>query len=198
MGTAVTSMAVDEVRPVRAEDGRALAEACQRGDPEALRTLYEQHHAAVARVVRLYGPTTTEADEDLVHDTFVTALEKLPGFRGESSLQTWLRGIALNVARSRRAKLGRRRRLLDRQPPLPLSASDQIETQADSRRALARLCTLLERLPQVEREAFVMRRVERLSLDEVAAQTRSPISTVGDRVNRAERTLRAWLEEEQR
>ena len=37
--------------------------------------------------------------EDIVHDTYIRAVEKLGGFRGESSLKTWVFTIASNIAR---------------------------------------------------------------------------------------------------
>jgi RNA polymerase sigma-70 factor (ECF subfamily) len=42
---------------------------------------------------------SVEDSEDLVHDTYIRASEKIAGFRGESSLKTWLFAIASNLAK---------------------------------------------------------------------------------------------------
>jgi RNA polymerase sigma-70 factor (ECF subfamily) len=56
----------------------------------------------------LYRLTADRNDaEDLVHDTFIQAFDKLSTFKGEASLKTWIFQIATNLARTR---LGRRRR----------------------------------------------------------------------------------------
>ena len=48
------------------------------------------------------------------------------------------------------------------------------------------------------REAFALRRIEQLSLDDTASITGAAVSTVGDRVKRAVLKLRGWLEDGKR
>src|SRR5882672_354664 len=44
--------------------------------------------------------TASIADsEDIAHDTYIKALDKLPTFRGDSTLKTWLFTIASNLAK---------------------------------------------------------------------------------------------------
>ena len=66
----------------------------------------------------------------------------------------------------------------------------------DERTALQTLDVLAARLPDVEREAFFLRGVQRLSLDEVATLLGVAVSTVSDRDRRARTKLRAWMKEE--
>ncbi|MCR9161488.1 MAG: sigma factor-like helix-turn-helix DNA-binding protein [Nannocystaceae bacterium] len=58
------------------------------------------------------------------------------------------------------------------------------------------MSTLVARLPNDEREAFTLRSVQRLSLDEVSALLGVAVSTVSDRDRRARQRLRAWMREE--
>ncbi len=64
--------------------------------------------------------------EDVVQDTFVVALERMGGFEGNSSLHTWLCGIARNKLRTHRRK----------RKPLPLE-DVLLEADADIDRILA-------------------------------------------------------------
>ena len=169
-----------------------LVDACREGTAAALRRLYETHEATVRRMVQLNAPDGV-AVEDLVQDTFVRALERLDSFRGDAPVSVWLRGIALNLTRTERARRRRRKRLLDNRDPE--RAADP-EAQAESRIALHRLRGLLQRLTNEEREAFVLRRIENLPLQQVVVVTGAPDSTISDRVRRATDKLTAWMKEE--
>ncbi|MEM6991955.1 MAG: sigma-70 family RNA polymerase sigma factor [Myxococcota bacterium] len=166
------------------------------GQAEAMHELYRAHHAAVRRMVRLQvGPGGVV--EDLVQDTFVRAIEQVHRYRADAPLGVWLRGIALNLARTERSRARRRRGLLrDHAPALP-TATDP-EAQTDSRRALQSLLVLMERLPSAEREAFALRSVEKVPLQEAAEIVGCPVSTLSDRDRRAQAKLRAWIAEEGR
>ncbi|MCL4218768.1 MAG: sigma-70 family RNA polymerase sigma factor, partial [Candidatus Hydrogenedentes bacterium] len=54
--------------------------------------------------------------------------------------------------------------------------------------------TALKELPEHQREAFVLRRFQDLSYEEISEVTNSPVGTVKSRVVRAERALRPLLE----
>src|SRR5918911_4476525 len=88
-------------------DDRTLIERWQRGDERAATLLVERHAPAVAR----YAASLGERDEveEIVQDTFVRAFASLEGFRGESSLKTWLFTITRRLILDRR-RAGRRRR----------------------------------------------------------------------------------------
>lgn len=179
---------VTDARP-HAADVEA-AERCAAGDADAISTLYRAHAASVRAMTRLHA--SEGVADDLLHDTFVRALELMPRYRGEAPLGVWLRGIAFNLARTQRRRASRRAVLLQRNAltPAPSPAPDE-------RTALQTLDILAAKLPDAEREAFYLRSVQRLSLDEVAALVGVAVSTVSDRDRRAKAKLRAWLEEEE-
>src|SRR5215208_4236430 len=70
------------------------------GDQRAATLLVERHAAAVSRFVASIG-ARGEVDE-VVQDTFVRAFASLDGFRGDSSLRTWLFTIARRLLLDRR------------------------------------------------------------------------------------------------
>ncbi len=77
-------------------------------EEKAFRELYRRHGPKLHQlVVRLVGSENGDAD-DVIQATWTRVVERLPGFRWESSLRTWLTGIALNCTREHRRKAGRR------------------------------------------------------------------------------------------
>ncbi|MGC2223397.1 MAG: sigma-70 family RNA polymerase sigma factor, partial [Methylocella sp.] len=72
-------------------------------DDRAFRTIMERHNRRLYRIARSILRSDSEA-EDVVQEAYVKAFTHLGGFRGDSSLATWLSRIAMNEA------LGRLRR----------------------------------------------------------------------------------------
>lgn len=83
-------------------DDRRLAERLTaRRDPRSFSLLYERHTPHVYRFALRLTAGDHAAAEDLVHDAWVLAVEKLPGFEWRSSFRTWLAAIVVNLARAR-------------------------------------------------------------------------------------------------
>ena len=82
-------------------------------DETAFRRLYRRETPVLYRVaLRFLGGRPSQA-EDAVQETWIRAAERLPDFRFESSLRTWLIGILINCCRESR------RRELPAAPPPP-------------------------------------------------------------------------------
>lgn len=133
--------------------------------------LYRAHVQQVARwAARLAGPTLDV--EDIVHEVFTIAHQRLPTFRGDSSAATWLFGITDRVVRHRRRRARWRRWLsgsadeaaghLAALGPDPLRVVERNETA----RAVYRV---LDRLPERDRQALILFELEELTADEVGA-----------------------------
>ena len=76
------------------------------GEQRAATLLVERHANAVARFVASLG--AREDVEEVVQDTFVRAFASIDGFRGDSSLRTWLFTIARRLLLDRRRSARRR------------------------------------------------------------------------------------------
>ena len=83
-----------------------LVRRAQAGDTEAFGDLVERNRRAVFRAALAAVGSATEAD-DVAQEAFVTAFQKLNGFRGESSFKTWLLTITWRKAIDRRQSVTR-------------------------------------------------------------------------------------------
>ncbi|MEP4077247.1 RNA polymerase sigma factor [Haloferula sp.] len=76
-----------------------LLRRCRKGDIDAFGELVRRHEGWLRGWLRSRLRDWTAAD-DLAQDAFVTAFKKIGDFRGDSSFETWLRGIAMNHFRN--------------------------------------------------------------------------------------------------
>jgi RNA polymerase sigma-70 factor (ECF subfamily) len=130
-----------------------------------LEEAYRRHGSAVARTIVAYtGDRATV--EDLVNETFIRAVERIDRFEDRSALETWLHGIAINVARGHVSKRARRRRLDASLPAAPVAA-DAVEEDVRAREAVAALYQALDELSEPLREAFVLCVLEAAALADV-------------------------------
>jgi RNA polymerase sigma-70 factor, ECF subfamily len=166
-----------------------LVARLRRGDAEAFEILYRRHvNFAINLAVRIQG---TAADvEDVVHDAFLRAHQRLAELRDVSAFRSWLGSIVVRLVRSRL----RRRRLtamlgLSAPDPVDLDAIAAPDADPESRALLAQAYALLQTLPTDERIAWTLRHVERHRLGAVAALTGCSLATAKRRILRAERYL---------
>lgn len=158
------------------------------GDRKAFATLVREHQTRVYHFIRrLLG----DADEaaDLTQETFLRAYQALPGWRPEARFQTWLLRIArnatLDVLRQRRRRADE---ALDEQTEPADPAPSQAQ-QLQSARNLQLLERVLARLPHEQREILLLREVEGLSYDDLAATLLINPGTVKSRLARARAAL---------
>src|ERR687894_1761575 len=102
----VTGMRDDSDGPAAVD---ALALRARGGDPVAQAALVRATQAEVWRfTAALVDPGSAD---DLTQETFLRAFKALPGFRGQSSVRTWLLGIARRACADHLRAVVRRRRL---------------------------------------------------------------------------------------
>jgi RNA polymerase sigma-70 factor, ECF subfamily len=136
-----------------------------------------------------------EDSEEIVQDAFVRAYRALKSYSPARvlalAIRPWLYKIVLNVARNRlRRKQLRiesldesRSRRLSENDPGPLERLEASQERAD-------LASLVAALPSRYREPIILRYVEGLKLEEVAAILRQPLGTTKSNVHRAINALR--------
>lgn len=166
----------------------------------AAQAIVQKHNQMLWRIARGIMHSDAEAEE-VVQNAYVRALTSIAGFRGESSLATWLSRIVVNEALRRR---GQQRRPVDiseayEQLPADHPGSATMARPASPETAAARdqirrlVEAAIDTLPAQFRVVFMMRIVEQMSINDTAASLGIPVATAKTRLHRANQQLRATL-----
>ncbi|HEY8551291.1 MAG TPA: RNA polymerase sigma factor [Vicinamibacterales bacterium] len=183
-------------------DDAELAARVAAGDQAAFEALMRRHNGRLFRIARAILREDTEA-EDALQEAYLDAYRHMAGFRGQSSVGTWLTRLLVNRAlmrlrRNRRDRVvvpfpsGRDRQddtettMADRAGESPMDAT----LRAEIRRLIERR---LDQLPVAFRTVFVMREVDGMSVEETAECLGIPPATVRTRLFRARALLRQAL-----
>jgi RNA polymerase sigma-70 factor (ECF subfamily) len=178
----------------------ALVAQLRQGKPAAFAVLMQQNNQKLWRIAR--GILRDESDaEEAVQEAYVIAFSHIDGFRGEARLSTWLARIVVNEA----LKIRSRRRVTvdldDVVDALPIDHPGSITRatspgpeHAAAHHEIRRLIEgAVTSLPSPFRLVFMMRVVERMSIEETAAGLGIPQATVKTRLHRANQQLRQSL-----
>ena len=191
--------------PAAAANDEKLAALAAAGDAAAFEMLVSRHQARVYRLA--WRLTQSEADaQDVLQETFLAAYRGLQSFRGASRFSTWLYRVAMNAALMHRRQQSRRRtEPLDAYlprfdengqhaaEPADLRIASRADEILDQQQLAQRAREGLERLPDMYRDAFVLRDLQELSTDEVAELLGIDRAAVRQRVHRARLMLRGFL-----
>lgn len=181
-------------------DDMALARRVAAGDRSAFDALMRINNRRLYRLARATMRNDAEAEEAL-QEAYIAAYRGMAGFRGESTLATWLSRMVLNEC------LGRLRKGARRQNVIPMVTSDEMdsihaneEEVPDKVLVRSEMRALIERklgeLPEDFRLVFVLRSVEELSVEETADSLGIEPATVRTRHFRARSLLRESLARE--
>lgn len=178
-------------------DAALLAQSAA-GDRDAFDEIVRRHHASVFRLARLLV-NKSDAAEDVLQQTFLSAWRGAGGFRAQASARTWLLTIARNAAWRMRERVARE--------ALAETPLDELGTQAGwggpDPETLAMAAEQRERLHEAfagltveEREVLTLRDLEGLSGDETAALLGVTVPAMKSRLHRARMRLAARLTSE--
>lgn len=130
--------------------------------------------------------------EDLLSETFLRALQSLPRFRGDSSVKTWLLGIARNVWLQ---ELAGRRKTVEYSDLLQVYVGEGVLDRILTREAVARVGELLGEKEERSRRVVAMR-VDGIPYQEIAKALGITESSARVIDFRTKRWLREMLEKE--
>jgi RNA polymerase sigma-70 factor, ECF subfamily len=187
--------------PASATDAE-LVECAAKGDDSAFERIMRKNNRLLFRTARSILKTDAEA-EDALQEAYLRAWGALSTFRADSKLSTWLVRIVINEA------LGRLRRRSAQVIPLesvmesidrPTQESiegDDPDREPDRLAMRSQVRALMEAridlLPEAFRTVFMLRAVEEMTVEEVAAALEIPEATVRTRFFRARSLLREGL-----
>lgn len=143
---------------------------------------------------------STEDARDVAQDAFVHAFQKLHTFRGHSAFYSWLFRIAMNTAASYGRKKHRTPLSLEAvrvqsglEPPDSHPESQpSYALESSERQSLVRVA--LAELSEEHRVVLVLKEIEGLKYEEIAAIVDCPVGTVRSRIHRARCEMRERLE----
>lgn len=157
--------------------------------PRTFDDLYNDHFPFVWRCLRGLGVDPGALD-DAAQDVFLVVHRQLAGFRGESSAQTWLFGIARHVAANHQRRIRRKQAPLEplvSEPPHPNPGPHERAADAE---AAAFVETFLAGLDDKKRDLFILAVLEGMTIPEVATALSIPVNTAYTRL----RAVRADFE----
>lgn len=184
------------------ESESAMLEALQAGSEEAYEALVARFQQPVYNLVHRLLEDPSEA-ADVVQEVFLKVFRSVRGFRGQSSLKTWIYRIAVNEAHNHRRWFGRHRRRevcieeeADSPPSLGRTLADAGRSPFDyvfDREKQALIETALAQINPVFRSAVVLRDISELSYEEIAEVLDVSLGTVKSRILRGREALRREL-----
>jgi RNA polymerase sigma-70 factor (ECF subfamily) len=187
-------------------DDAKFIERLRAGDEDAFDRLVNEHSGGIYSMLLRLTENAEDAG-DLTQETFMNAFRSIGKFRGESSIRTWLYRIAINRSRNRfRWWKSRRRsktisidsvRSEEDRPLHETLAGDtpDPEAKAISSERMYRLRETLLTLPDIFREAVILRDIEGLAYEEIAEVLDISIGTVKSRIARGRGELARKLED---
>ena len=184
--------------PAAKKSEAELLEAARSGSSEALEALLQRHEARLYRFARRLCRQHEDA-EDVLQESLLAAARGLSGFRGASSIGTWLYAIARSfcIKKRRRSVFAPVEVSLDTQASLAARGLADPARRPDEALEATRLEAALERaiaaLARPYREVLLLRDVEGLSTAEVAEVTGLSVPAVKTRLHRARGRLREAL-----
>ena len=182
----------------------SLVRRVQSGDKGAFDALVRKYQHKLVKLVMRYVRNPAEA-EDIAQEAFIKAYRALPQFRGDSAFYTWLYRIAINTAKN--AVVSRDRspieynidrndateesydmqgRMKDSETPEGLVLTDEIRRTVNA---------AIEALPEDLKTAIVLRELDGLSYEEIAAAMDCPVGAVRSRIFRAREAIDRRLRE---
>lgn len=181
--------------PSGAISDAALVEASRRR-PERFGELYDRYVAEIHGY--LARRLDRETADDLAAEVFLAAFRKRGEFdpsRGD--VRPWLYGIATNLIALHRRTETRKLAALQRSAGVRRDTDqgheERVVTRVDAASTHGRLAAELASLPDGDRDVLLLSALGELSHDEVATALGIPYGTVGSRLSRVRRKLRAAL-----
>ncbi len=178
--------------PDREED-RQLFDLWKKGDPKGFSTIYAKYKKRLfGFLVRMTGDR--DLAEDLMHETFFSALRNADQFDRDRNLLSWFFGIAHKKAIDyfRHAKVE-----TDHQREAESSVGSRIDSPdkaTDGKHVRQLISEALQTLDPQQREVFLMRELGGVAFKDIAEAMHCPINTALGRMRLALKNIRKELE----
>lgn len=177
-----------------------LIEGLKAGNQEAFRFMVTSWQDMVYNTS--LGLVQNEMDaEDVAQEVFVKAFESIQGFKGESKVSTWLYRItvtkSLDFLRSKKRKkrFGYVYSIFGKDNELAINPPEFVHpgVVSEKKQVAATLFTALNQLPEQQKVAFILTRLEGLGHKEVSEIMGNTVPAVESLLQRAKQNLKKQL-----
>jgi RNA polymerase sigma-70 factor (ECF subfamily) len=172
-----------------------LARQVAAGDSQALEVFYQRYFTRLYRFVYYQVGGSHDDAQDVLQDTLVAALKSLPSFRGDSTLYSWLCGVAWNKAADFRRREYRMAQVEQRSVK-EVVESEMLTSNPSPDNALLhqenqeRVHETLEALPEHYRQVLVLKYAEGLPVADIAQIMRRTFKSTESLLTRARSAFR--------
>ena len=181
-------------------DEQILIERLKQGDEAAFKHIVETWKNMVYNTAlgMLQSP---EDAEDVSQEVFVQVYESIKTFKAESKFSTWLYRITVSKALDHLRRKKRKKRFAYIQSLFGANNETVIEkpdfnhpgVRLDNKERAATLFKAISQLPENQKIAFTLHKLEGLSYQEISEVMKASVSSVESLMHRAKTNLRKWL-----
>jgi RNA polymerase sigma factor (sigma-70 family) len=183
-------------------DERILVEQLKQGDQTAFKTIVETFQNMVYNTA-LGIVQNAEDAEDIAQETFVQVYQSISKFKGESKFSTWLYRITIAKALDHVRKKNRKKRFAfiksifgeDSEVTVHPPDFHHPGVVLDQKENASVLFNAIGQLPENQRIAFTLHKVDGLSYQEVSEVMETSVSSVESLIHRAKTNLKKKLED---
>ena len=171
----------------------------QKGDQLAFKQLVETWQNMVFNTVLGIVQDVQEA-EDVAQEVFIQVYQSVAGFRGEAKLSTWLYQISVTKALDAERKKKSKKRIANLKTWIGLGEKEEAVhfhhpgIELDNKERAAILFSAMQKLPENQRIAFTLIKIEGLRYEDVADIMNITVKAVEALMHRAKENLRKKLQ----
>jgi len=195
-------MAENSLNVIRNEDERQLIQQLMKGDESAFKQIVETRKSLVYNTV--FGLLQNPEDaEDVTQEVFIKVFEVIHQFKGESSFSTWIYRIAVTKSLELIRKGKRKKRFafitslfgeneeIRYDPPEVNHPGVVLENRENANKLFA----AIRQLPENQRVAFTLHKVEGIPYQEISEIMNMSVSAIESLIHRAKTNLKKILKD---
>ncbi len=194
------SQSPDSIPLTSHKDDAQLIEQFQQGDKTVFDTLFNRYQKRTFRLVQRFVPNHEDA-RDITQDAFIRAYQGLADFKSQCQFYSWLYRITVNLCIDFLRKKSRSEVMVyetGESDELPMAnfpdlRSDSPAKAAENKELRGQIRKAIRQLPPKQRQIFILRHWDGLSLKDIAAIVGRSDGTVKAHLFHAHRNLRKHL-----
>jgi len=179
-----------------------LIDRLKHGDEAAFKIIVETWQDMVYNT-SLGVVQSAEDAEDVTQEVFIQVYESIHQFKGDSKFSTWLYRIAVTRTLEHIRARKRKKRFGFLQPIMGDSSEETAEyadfnhpgVRLDNKERSAQLFNAIKKLPENQKAAFILHKLEGLSYKEISEVLETTVPAVESLMNRAKNNLKKYLED---